>query len=251
MFTSLTRKQLMRGLCAAATAGIALTTFGLAGAASAATAATHSLSGPVYSDWAAGYQASGRWFPFVSTTLTVAARHVPNPHQGTNGAAVIMLGYDRGEAVINVNPGGGAQSVSWLHSYGGTAAFGLDPQVGDKLQVSIYYDGHGHTTFTATDITQGVTRTHQLAVGNLAYTKAWLQAQADPDVNPPASDTRLWHFTGSRLTTYTGVHGAIVGPWKTRKVIETTDGTSAGAVVMSPSSLRNYGQNFGDWLRYR
>jgi hypothetical protein len=251
MLTSLARRPITRGLYAAATAGIALTAFGLAGTAPAAAAAAHSLSPRVYTNWAAGYQAYGRWFRFVSATLTVAPRQVPNPNQGTNGTAVLVLGYARGEALIAVNPGGGAQSVSWLHSYQGTAAFDLSPQVGDQLQVSIYYDGHGHTTFTATDITQGVTRTHRLTVGDTAYTRAWLVTQVDPGVAPPASDIRLWHFTASHLTTYTGVHGTALGPWKTSEVIETTDGTSTGAVVMSPSALRHDGQNFGVWLRHR
>jgi hypothetical protein len=243
------RRRITRVLCAAATAGIALSTLGLAGAASPAMAATQSLSPPVYTNWAAGYQAHGRWFRFVSATLTVAARQVPNPNQGTNGAAVLSLDYAGGAALINVNPGGGAQSVSWLHSYGGTAAFNLSPQVGDQLQVSIYYDGHGHTRFTATDRTQGVTRTHRLTVGSKVYTKALLVAQVDPSVTSPAQDTRLWHFTGSHLTTYAGVHGTVLGPWQTSKLIETTDGTPTGDVVMSPSALRHGGQNFGIWLR--
>jgi hypothetical protein len=242
-------RGIARAVCVAAATGVALTTAGLAGAATPAMAATQSLSPPVYTNWAAGYQAQGRWFRFVSTTLTVAPRKVPNPHQGTNGAAVLMLGYMGGEAELTVNPGGGANSVSWLHTYGGTGSFGLSPQVGDRLTVSIYYDRHGHTTFTAADITQGVTRTHRLTVGSKVYTKAWLVAQADPEVTPPAQDTRLWQFTGSRLTTYTGVHGTVLGPWQTSKDIETTTGTSASSVVMSPSTLRNGGQNFGVWLR--
>jgi hypothetical protein len=67
----------------------------------------------------------------------------------------------------------------------------------------------------------------------------------------PQAGTRLWQFTNSHVTTYTGVHGTILGPWTTSKLIETPSGTSSGPVVLSPSGLWNSGQNFGAWLRHR
>lgn len=51
------------------------------------------------------------------------------------------------------------------------------------------------------------------------------------------------------MTTYSGVHGTLLGPWTTYQVIDTTTGTAAGAVVISSPVLWNNGQNFGVWLR--
>jgi hypothetical protein len=72
----------------------------------------------------------------------------------------------------------------------------------------------------------------------------------DTVVAPPA-DVRLWAFTGTRVTTYGGTRGSILGPWATSQMIDTTDGMAAGAVVMSPSALSNAGQDFTVWLRHR
>jgi hypothetical protein len=71
-------------------------------------------------------------------------------------------------------------------------------------------------------------------------------------VVPPAASTRLWQFTGSRLTTYSGDHGTITGPWTTSKMITTTTtGIASGTVIVSPSGLSSNRQNFAAWLRHR
>ena len=129
-------------------------------------------------------------------------------------------------------------------------SFRVSPQVGDRLATSIYYDRHGHTYFTATDLTQHTTQTVRLNAGgiNPIFNWATLHVTVDGTVPPPAADTRLWQFTDSHLTTYTGVRGTILGPWQTDELIKTTDGTSTGTVVASPSRLWNGGQNFGVWL---
>ena len=239
------------GMLSAAAASIALAGLSFGGAGTSAAAATQPGGPPVYSNWGAGYQDQGRWFRFVASTLTVAPRQIPNPHSDNNGAAQLALDYAGGSALIGVDPGGGAQSVWWLHSYGGTGSFNLAPKVGDQLRLSIYYDRHGHTEFTATDLTQGITRTHRVSVGNLVYTKAWLVGLVNPPETPsPAKDTQLWHFSGSRVTTYTGVRGTILGSWETDQMIVTTDGTPQGAVMTSPGPLWHQGQSFRLWLRH-
>ena len=68
-------------------------------------------------------------------------------------------------------------------------------------------------------------------------------------VSPPPADTRLWQFTGSRLTTYRGDHGTVTGPWTTSKMITTTTGTASGTVIVSPSGLSAGGRDFTAWLR--
>jgi hypothetical protein len=152
-----------------------------------------------------------------------------------------------GVADITVMPGGGPGSV--LYEDPLTNFFNLSPDVGDQLAISIFYDQHGHDYFTATDITQGTAQTVRSDVGGPVYTAAWLRGLRISPLDPPPADIRIWHFTSSHLTTYSGVHGTILGPWTTSKLIATTDGTASGEVLMSPSSLRDGGQNFGVWLR--
>jgi len=237
-------------ICAAVAAGIALTTAGLAGAAVPAAAVTRSLGPPEYSSAWVGYQAGGRWFRYVSTTVTVPPRVVP-PSPGApsqRGDAMIWL-YGIGSVVptqITVAPGGGL--VSW----GGPGVTGpcrISPRIGDRLALSIYYDQHGHVYFTVTDLTRHVTQTARMNVPKMTYLTARLFAWVYNDVTPPVADTPVWQFTDSRLTTYSGDHGTLVGPWTTSKTIVSTASTASGTVIASPSGLRNGGRDFGVWLR--
>jgi hypothetical protein len=238
-------------------AAAALAVVAGAGAAGAATSAPQSAGPVVYTQGWAGYQdgnyqASGRTYRFASTTLTVPPRKVLQPHQDGNGAATILLWGPAVEyAEMSVEPGGGAGTIGWLGSNIGMGSFRVSPKIGDSVTLSIYSDRHGHTYFAAADTTQGTTQTVQRTVDNSPYTTAGFFVNVDPSVTPPDADTLLWQFTGSHVTTSTGVHGTIVGPWTTRKVIETTTGTSLGAVVLSPSRLGHHGQNLSVWLRRR
>ena len=237
-------------VCAAVAAGIALTTAGLAGAAVPAAAATGSLGPPEYSSAWVGYGTGGRWFRYVSTTVTVPPQVVP-PSPGApsqRGDATIEL-YGIGSVVptqITVAPGGGP--VSWGDP-GGSGTFRISPRIGDRLTLSIYYDQHGHVYLTVTDITRQTTQTARMNVPKMTYLHARLFAWVDNDVTPPVADTPLWQFTDSRVTTYSGDHGTLVGPWTTSKTIVSTASTASGTVIASPSGLSNGGQDFTAWFR--
>ena len=130
-----------RVLTAAAAGALALATMGSAGdAAGAAAGAPRSMGPPEYSSAWVGYGTSGRWFRYVSTTVTVPPRVVPPSHGG--GATVWLNGI--GSVVptqITVAPAGGP--VSWGDP-GGSGTFRISPRTGDRLTLSIYYDQHGH-----------------------------------------------------------------------------------------------------------
>ena len=247
------RRGITRVLYAAAAAGIALTTTGLAGAGTQATAAIRSLSPPVYTTGQAGYVSSGRWFRFVSTTVTIPPRKVP----AERGGSMFMTLQNTAQspwplAFILVGPGGGSGSVGWSISDETLNTFAMSPKVGDQLRVSIYYDRRGHTEFSAADLTQGITRTARMDTGDIVYNQVLLYGHTTSflaPVLPPPADVRLWKAASTRVTTYSGVHGTIVGPWTTRKMINTSTGTPAGRVVASPSGSWNGGANFGVWLR--
>ena len=83
----------------------------------------------------------------------------------------------------------------------------------------------------------------------MTYLHARLFAWVDNDVTPPVADTPLWQFTDSRVTTYSGDHGTLVGPWTTSKTIVSTASTASGTVIASPSGLSNGGQDFTAWFR--
>ena len=237
-----------RMLATVTVAALALTAAGCSDAG-AATASSRATGPVVYSDQHAGYQAAGRWFRYVATTVTVPPRTLSYLN---SGSAFIGLN-GRYAAWINVDPGGGADSVGYAATNVGTGPFRLAPRVGNRLAISIYYDQRGHIFFTVTDLTRPATQTMVLYVGRLIYSAAslWVQTDRVLSVVPPAADTRLWQFTRSRLTTYSGHHGTIAGPWTTSKMITTTTGTASGTVIVSPSGLSSNGQNFAAWLRHR
>jgi hypothetical protein len=86
----------------------------------------------------------------------------------------------------------------------------------------------------------------------MPYNNAWIAAMIDNTaVTPPSADTRIWAFTGSRITTYSGDRGTILGPWATSEYTDTTTGTAAGKIVMNAPVLWNGAQNFGAWLRHQ
>src|SRR6185437_13854831 len=150
----------------AAVAAITLGTLGFSGAGSPATAASRSISPPGYNPSWAGYSVGGgRWFRYISTTVTVP------PVIGGSGVVIgLSHGLPAGEpfAELEVEPGPGG-TVSAHVSPGGYGTLPLSPRVGDQLALSIYYDQHGHDYFTASDTTRHVTRTIRLAAGSVIY----------------------------------------------------------------------------------
>jgi len=190
-----------------------------------------------------GYADSGGPFRYIATTLTVPARQDP-PANG--GQVRVSLGHNGGttfrppEAGIGVLPGGGPDSINYCGTTA-SGAFTISPNVGDQVTVSIYYDQHGHYFFIATDLTQHTTQTvttRAFYAGQTPLNSAKVLAYLDNDtVVPPPADAQIWQFTGSKVTTYRGDHGTILGPWATSRWIDTTDGTHAGAVVADASVL--------------
>ena len=244
-------RHLMRTYCGIASAGavVALAALGISTAAGAATAAPPSLGLPSYNHGWAGYATGGgRWFRYVSATVTIPPRTI---HGAAAGAAFIALQHARPtglpEAMMSASPGGGAGSVTYLAT--GEGVLAVSPHVGDRLALTIYYDQHGHDYFTATDITRQTSQTVRVNVGTVVYDLARLGASPASSTAPPAADIQLWQFAGSHVTTYSGDHGTILGPWTTSKVSMTSTGTASGTIVASPSPLRDNGQSFGVWLR--
>ena len=96
------------------------------------------------------------------------------------------------------------------------------------MAISIYYDQHGRDYLSAADLSRGtsqtISRPASLVIASVPYNSAWIAAMIGNDtVTPPQADTRIWAFADSRITTYSGDHGTILGPWATSELTDTTD----------------------------
>lgn len=251
------RYGLRRGALVAVVLALAAVVLAAGGRAGAAQPGVEghgrSPGGLRYTASQAGYvTGGGRYFRFVSTRVTVAA--APVAAGGASSAEVVLASAAGPPVTLRVAAGGGTGSVTYTWSSGTqtrTAPLsGLAPAPGDALTLSVYYDQKGQDSVTATDITQGSSRTAQVRVVPVIYTAAEVAAEVNnATVTGPAAGTRLWAFSSSHVTTYTGVRGTLLGRWATYQVIDTTTGTPSGAVVISAPVLRDRGQNFAAWLR--
>jgi hypothetical protein len=147
--------------------------------------------------------------------------------------------------------GGGADSIGYFDRHLGTGAFHLSPAVGDVVRIGIYRKA-GHDYFAVADLTSGSSQLVAVATPPaVVYRQAALLASIDASrVKAPARDVPLWTFRDATVTGYGGQRGAVVGPWITREVISTTDGTASGPVVMSPGHPFGTGHSFRIWLRH-
>lgn len=248
------QRHMARALLAAvATAGAALVTMGMAGPATgAATPATHTGAYPVtYTTSQAGYTVSGRWFRYVATYVKV-----PPAGSVSNYASVVLSGSNAAPVTLGIQPGGGPNSIGWAVSVppfgtGGGALSNVNPKVGDTVLIDLYYNqAKGGVIATATDTNSGSTQSVTIAEGiHALFTTAEVAGVIHNPSSPPATNMRLWQFTNSHVTTYTGARGSLTGNWTTGQVIDTTNGKASGHVVFSPSFLFNNGANFGAWLR--
>jgi hypothetical protein len=245
----------IRRAFAAAAAGAAAAALGVTGAqAASADAQAAAVAGPpLYTDYEAGYLDQGpnplaSWrFRYVATTVKMQAC---KPESGPTSAKISLLDFQFTGATISLACGGGGGSVSFSEDFAASGTFRLAPRVGDVLKISIYRDRRASRDyFTATNTRSGRSVTTAVATSRGAYRYALLVSLIDSQVTPPAQDVRLWQFTNSHVTSYSGRHGSITGPWQTREVIEMTGNIPFGTVVASPSRLANNGQNFGVWLR--
>ena len=254
--------HVIRAGLAAMAAGVTVAALGLAGAgaAGAATATSRASIPIVYTQGTAGYSDGhglARLFRFVGTTVPVAACQPTSiiPNKSDNPSAMIALrGVEAAqEADLVVVCGGGPDSIVYTDN-GGSGVIDLAPSVGDVLRISVYREVTAlKDQYTVTDTTMGVTR--QVTVSTATLGVKYHYAELGSVINNggiasrPVLTTRLWVFKDCNVTTYTGVHGAILGPWPTYRLWDTSDGTASGASLMYPSTPSGNGRDqFGTWL---
>jgi hypothetical protein len=245
-------RRITRAFLTASAAGAALATLGFAGV-SAAGAATAPAVHKVYTNSTAGYAAGGQWrFRYIETSVKIPARQ---PVAGNNATLDVALTSPQIDvAAITVAAGGGAGSVTYVDSGYTNGEFHLSPSIGDVVKVSVYRDVRAHRDYlTATNLRTGRTQTVGVTTSSkIVYRSASLTSTViNSQVEPRASDIRLWAPQNTKITNYSGTHGSVFGPWETLKLIDTRTGTATGKVVLSPSYPWNNGKNFGIWLRHR
>jgi hypothetical protein len=235
-----------RTLGAVVTAGAAATALCLP-AGAAAQSAPRSIP-VVYNQSTAGYMASGWRFRFVAATLKVPA---PQAIKGNNGPAGVSLSDGTHTALLLIQTGGGAGSITYANGSGrGTVP--LAPRVGDTVRLSIYRDqAAGRDVFAVTDTSTGQTWTAPAATpAGLVYRQASATASVDNAVaGAPPTAVRLWSFRSVRVTSYSGIRGTVLGPWVTTELIDSLDGTSSSQWVLFPRPpWGNSDQNFTIWM---
>jgi hypothetical protein len=270
------RSRIMSTFVAVAAAGVTATTLGLAvtGAASAAVAtkAQPGTIGPaIASTNAAGYEASGRDFRYITSTITVPDTSFltglyPQEYiQLSNGSLTQPAGGG------NAYTRAGIESCIVARTFGDTCATGTwvafveafnnslngpffshyfnlaGVNQGDGVNFSIYYNqGGNELSYVITPpSTSGTPQYYKTQAYGPIYDHAaalddFTDSTGTPIALPPFIHSfRINQFLQGALTTYSGARGSFVGPWTTSPVVATSNGLlpPSGATRVSPSPL--------------
>ncbi len=270
------RSRIMSTLVAAAAAGATATTLALATAGTANAAVTtkakpSTMGSTIGSTSSAGYEASGRYFRYISSTITVPDTSFltgiyPQEYiQLSNGSLTQPTGggdqYTRagiescivartfgdtcvtGTWVAFVEAFNNSLSGPYFSHYYNLAGVNQ----GDGVNFSIYYyQGGNELHFVITPpLTSGTPQYYKTrAYGPIYDHAAALDDFTDSTGTPIPLPFflhafRINQFLQGALTTYSGAKGSFVGPWTTSMVEATSNGLlpPSGTTRVSPSNL--------------
>ena len=270
------RRRITRTLFAAAAAGVTVSTLGFA-AAGSASAAVSSKAQPatigttITSTSSAGYEASGRDFRFITSTIRVPDTDFltglfPQEYiQLSNGSLTQPTGGGNAYTRAGIEPCVVARSFGDICATGTWVAFveafnnslngpffshffnlaGVNQ--GDGVNFSIYFDQAGnelHYVITPPS-TSGTPQFYKTRAFGPLYDHAaalddFTNSTGTPVALPPfIRSFRINQFLQGALTTYSGARGSFVGPWTTSPVIATSNGLlpPSGTTRVSPTPL--------------
>ena len=271
------RSRIIRTLVATAAAGATATTLGLAAVGTANAAVSHPARAEVTRGTTlatigttsqAGYEASGRNFRYISSTLTVPDTDFltgiyPQEYiQLSNGSLGGGNQYVRaGIESCTVAQSFGYPScptgdwTSFVEAFNNSLSgpyfshYSLLSGVsqGDGVNFSIYYNqGGNELSFVITPpSTSGPVQYYKTR----AYGPVFNYADALDDFTNSTGTPiplpfflhafRINQFLQGALTTYSGARGSFVGPWETSEVVATSNGLlpPSGTTRVSPSNL--------------
>jgi hypothetical protein len=288
------RSRIFRTFVTAAAAGATATTLGLA-ASSAASASVSQPAQPhvsyplIATTSQAGYEASGRYFRYISSTLTVPDTSFltglyPQEYiQLSNGSLAGGDQYVRAgieSCIVARSYGAVCTTGSWVsyveafnNSLNGpyfshySELSGVNQ--GDGVNFSIYFDQGGnelHFVITPPSTSGPVqyykTRAYGPIFDHAAALDDFTNSTGVPIALPPFVHAfRINQFLQGALTTYSGARGSFIGPWTTSQVIATSNGLlpPSGTTRVSPTPLWSDGlvannqvrlwDAFGVWAR--
>ena len=271
------RSRIIRTLVATAAAGATATTLGLAAMGTANAAVSHPARAEVTRGTTlatigttsqAGYEASGRNFRYISSTLTVPdtdflTEIYPQEYiQLSNGSlgggnqyvragiesctVAQSFGYSAcptGDWTSFVEAFNNSLSGPYFSHY--SLLSGVSQ--GDGVNFSIYYyQGGNELSFVITPpTTSGPVQYYKTR----AYGPIFNYADALDDFTDSTGTPiplpfflhafRINQFLQGALTTYSGARGSFVGPWETSQVVATSNGLlpPSGTTRVSPSNL--------------
>ncbi|HZC60183.1 MAG TPA: hypothetical protein VE464_00960 [Streptosporangiaceae bacterium] len=270
------RRRITRTLVAAAAAGVTVSTLGFtaAGAASAAVsskALPPTIGTTIGSTSSAGYEASGRDFRYITSTIRVPDTDFltglyPQEYiQLSNGSLTQPTGGGNAYTRAGIEPCVVARSFGDVCSTGTWVAFveafnnslngpffshyfnlaGVNQ--GDGVNFSIYYNELGNElSFVITPpSTAGTpqfykTQAYGAIFDHAAALDDFTDSTGTPIALPPfVQPFRINQFLQGAITTENGTRGSFAGPWTTSPVVATSNGLvyPLGTVRVSPTAL--------------
>jgi hypothetical protein len=288
------RSRITRTLVAAAAAGATATTLGFAAASAANATVTHparaQMTGATIGTKSqAGYEASGRDFRYISSTITVPDTSFltgiyPQEYiQLSNGSLASGDQYVRAgiEACVVARTYGATCTtgtwVSFVEAFDNSLNgpyfrhfYNLSGVTqGDGVNFSIYYNQAGnelHFVITPPSTSGSAqfykTNAHGPIFDHAAALDDFTNSTGVPIPLPFFLHAfRINQFLQGALTTTSGARGSFVGPWTTSPVLATSNGLvpPSGTVRVSPTALWSDGLSangavrpfdaFGVWAR--
>jgi hypothetical protein len=271
------RRRITRTLFAAAAAGVTVSTLGFAVAGSASAAVSSKAQPPtigttIGSTSSAGYEASGRDFRFITSTIRVPDTDFltglyPQEYiQLSNGSLTQFSGGGNSYTRAGIEPCVVARSFgdttcatgTWVafaeafnNSLNGpffSHYFNLaGVNQGDGVNFSIYYNEAGNElSFVITPpSTSGTpqfykTQAYGAIFDHAAALDDFTDSTGTPIALPPfVQPFRINQFLQGAITTENGTRGSFAGPWVTSPVVATSNGLvyPLGTTRVSPTSL--------------
>ena len=235
-----------------------------AGAALAVVAVGTALAstGPrIYTPDSAGYAASGARFRYVqdSVYVRVPAKFAAFDDGVSWETHLLGVRTSDGAAVsADINIGGDPQTDATYHAWADVNGQPLTLQGdttglsgGQSFTEAIYYNrASGVVSVSAYD-DNGDSAFGQAFMGrDISFRNPRIVGGFDPgsSFTAPSAPLTLAHFTGVKLTTYSGHHGDLTDWYTHSKIFATSDGTSAGHVRAAPSGLSSGGSAFSVYI---
>jgi len=267
------RRRITRTLVAAAAAGVTAGTLGFSAASAAvsSTAQPATIGTSIATTNAAGYQASGRDFRYISSTITVPDTSFltglyPQEYiQLSNGSLTQVTGGGNAYTRAGIEPCVVARSFgatcitgtweAYVENFNNSLNFpsfrhffnlaGVNQ--GDGVNFSIYYNEVGNElSYVITPpSTSGTpqyykTNAHGSIFDHAAALDDFTDSTGTPIALPPFIHSfRINQFLQGAITTENGARGSFTGPWTTSRVTATSNGLlpPSGTTRVSTSAL--------------